>query len=487
MKIAIVGFGVSGAALLKSLKVTGKLNENIQVDLFDPNDEPAVGLAYGKDSTHLLLNAFPTAMSLNPEDKEEFSKWLEEHYPQYNAKIDLVPRQIFGEYAKEVLTPLLEYENVRHYRKEIIDVTLNDGSSESYLLKDSTNQQYGEYDYLFLAVGNPPYNDFYHLNGHENYIKDPYPVLEKLKDLKEDNRIAIIGSSLTAFDLVNYLSHEKNLKHPLGIFTVVPYFNSLRVHPYQGPALSYSLDSQWMDKHIQKYSGNIPLDRIIQRIKKDLKDNAIDLSAIRKHYDPANLKGTYQAYFNQEHPELSKLQAYISLLSGYLADLYMSLSKEDQTRYHSDYAPLFSHYQVRLAPAAVKNMYQMWTKNDLFIVPDLKEISPSNPLILKSQAGKIYEADLIINATGFDFNTHHISDEDSLIKKLLNKGFLLDKEQRGILVSWPESQVMNQRHGLLENCFFIGPWISNTHYANNSVSALVKKAYDVIKNHMNDE
>ena len=58
MKIAIVGFGVSGAALLMALKTSGKLEKDLQVDIFDPNDEPAVGLAYGEDSPHLLVNAF---------------------------------------------------------------------------------------------------------------------------------------------------------------------------------------------------------------------------------------------------------------------------------------------------------------------------------------------------------------------------------------------------------------------------------------------
>ena len=76
VKIAIVGFGVSGAAVLMALETSGKLTADVQVDIFDPNSTHAVGLAYRKDSTHLLLNAFPTAMSLNSKDSSEFSKWL---------------------------------------------------------------------------------------------------------------------------------------------------------------------------------------------------------------------------------------------------------------------------------------------------------------------------------------------------------------------------------------------------------------------------
>jgi len=481
MKIAIVGFGVSGAALLMSLKISGKLDADTQVDIFDPNPEPAVGLPYGKDADHLLLNAFPTAMSLNPEDKYEFSRWLEKNYPKYEATVDLVPRTVFGKYAKERLTPLLEKENVTHYQKEIVDaIVRKDSLSTSYQLEDSNGEHYGTYDYLFLAVGNPPYKDFYGLNGLENYIHDPYPVVEKLKDISAGKKVAIIGSNLTAFDLVNYLSHEKNLRQPLGIFTIVPYFNSLRVAPYQGPALEYSLDREWIEKEALENKGVVPLDRIIEVTKQDLKVNNIDLTNIRKQYDPADLAGTYHTYANQEHPELSKLQAYIALLAGNLGDLYMALSIEDQTRYHLNYAPLFSHYQVRLAPDAVANMYELQTKNNLFVVPDLLEITKDDTFLLKSESGKTYEADVVINASGFDFDINRVGDNNPLLTNLLNKGFLLEKYKRGILVTWPESQVINQRYGQLETCFFIGPWLSNTHYGNNNVKALVQKADEIV-------
>ena len=485
MKIAIVGFGVSGAALLLSLSTSGKLNADTQVDIFDPNNEPAVGLAYGKDSDHLLLNAFPTAMSLNPKNKYDFSQWLSTHYPKYDAKADLVPRQLFGEYASERLSPLLEKENIMHYKKEIVDATvLNNSSSPSYQLEDTDGEQYGTYDYLFFALGNPPYKDFYELKGHDNYIHHPYPVVEKLKDIERDAKVAIIGSNLTAFDLVNYLSHEANLDQPIGIFTVLPYFNSLRVPPYQGPALHYSLDKQWIEEEIHNNKGVLPLDRIIDAITYDLKTNTINIEAIHTDYGPGNLEETYHAYVKEEHPELSKLQGYIALLSGYLGDLYMSLSKKDQLRYHLDYAPLFGHYQVRLAPDAVANMYQLWSQEQLFVEHELIEIDKENSFVLKSQSGKTYEADVVINASGFEFNPDHIEGANPLLTNLLDKGFLLDKDKKGILVTWPECQVINQRFGQLDNCFFIGPWVSNTHYANNNVKALVEKANEIVTNFM---
>lgn len=486
MKIAIVGFGISGAALLMALKTSGKLAENIQVDIFDPNEEPVVGLAYGKDDEHLLLNAFTTAMSLNADNKFEFADWLEDHYPKYNARVDLVPRTIFGEYARERITPLLEEENVTYYQKEIIDTNITtQDSANIYQLTDAEGNEHGSYDYLFLALGTPPYKDFYHLRGTENYIHNAYPVIEKLRDIRSEQKVAIIGSGLTAFDLVNYLSNEKDLQHPLGIFTNVPHFNSLRVLPYQGPALTYSLDKDWVTKERTQNQGFISLERMVEVIEQDLEANHIDLPALRKIYDPTDLKGTYETYFGKEHPELSKLQGYIGLLAGNLGNLYMALSKTDKARYHKVYAPMFRHYRVRLAPAAVKNMYQLMEKEQLFVVPDLIEINKDETFHLQSASGETYTADVVLNASGFDFNTDHIGENNSLLARLLDKGFLMDKDKSGILVSWPENQVMNQFQGKLETCFYIGPWISNTHYGNNNVKALVQKANDIIREYVN--
>ena len=66
------------------------------------------------------------------------------------------------------------------------------------------------------------------------------------------------------------------------------------------------------------------------------------------------------------------------------------------------------------------------------------------------------------------------------LSKLLEKGLLLDKGKKGLLVTWPESQIINQKHGQLNTAFYLGPWLPNTHYGNNNVKALVTKAYEII-------
>ena len=57
------------------------------------------------------------------------------------------------------------------------------------------------------------------INYLERYVSDNHQLKLHKKPPLNGKRVAIIGSGLTTFDLVNYLSHEKSLKYPIGIFT----------------------------------------------------------------------------------------------------------------------------------------------------------------------------------------------------------------------------------------------------------------------------
>lgn len=99
-------------------------------------------------------------------------------------------------------------------------------------------------------------------------------------------------------------------------------------------------------------------------------------------------------------------------------------------------------------------MYQLITKDQLFVVPDLIDINKDETFPLTGADETSYEAEIVINASGFSSNTDRIGEDNSLLSKLLDKGFLMDKDKRGLLVSWPETQIINQTDGVLETCFY---------------------------------
>lgn len=66
-----------------------------------------------------------------------------------------------------------------------------------------------QYVRVHLCSGSLPVLDPYHLNGKPNYISNPFPLNELTHDYFKDDRIVVIGTSLTAIDVLKYLLQER--------------------------------------------------------------------------------------------------------------------------------------------------------------------------------------------------------------------------------------------------------------------------------------
>ncbi|MFD0529151.1 SidA/IucD/PvdA family monooxygenase [Kitasatospora arboriphila] len=58
------------------------------------------------------------------------------------------------------------------------------------------------FDYAVLCVGGDSPKDVYGLTGSGNFIGDPYPITQKLQSVAPDQHVAVIGSGLTAVDII---------------------------------------------------------------------------------------------------------------------------------------------------------------------------------------------------------------------------------------------------------------------------------------------
>lgn len=58
------------------------------------------------------------------------------------------------------------------------------------------------FDYAVLCVGGDSPKDVYGLTGTPGFIAEPYPLSGTLAELGENDHVAVIGSGLTAVDIV---------------------------------------------------------------------------------------------------------------------------------------------------------------------------------------------------------------------------------------------------------------------------------------------
>lgn len=216
-KIAIVGCGCSGVMALAQLVRCAKTPMEIHV--FDPAPEFAVGLAYRTPRAEHLLNVRADRMGAYAEDHQDFWKWLETSVSRnkYCAD-DFVPRRLYGDYLKHVNQTSLSHAkdkniNIRFIQAEVndVDVLNSDQQLVLHYKQDGVDQSVAV-DTLIVATGNS-YPDHF---GFENGISIKHEYLpgviwcsgeaEEMRLQKFINKpstesVLIVGTGLTMIDM----------------------------------------------------------------------------------------------------------------------------------------------------------------------------------------------------------------------------------------------------------------------------------------------
>src|SRR5699024_2316511 len=202
-------------------------------------------------------------------------------------------------------------EEVKNISVEII------ASKERYTVESATKK--AKYDLVFLGTGASFYQDPYKLERKENYIAKPYPLEEKLKDIKEDKTIAILGTSASSTDVFRYLSKNKKLKEPISFFTGPSEYKIVDI-PYEGNILDYySPNQEWIDKELEA-CGEIKLDRLVNTINDDFKKAGVELSYAYETYKDHTLALSKKAIEINDQ-DLAFTEDYFIQFALYVADL----------------------------------------------------------------------------------------------------------------------------------------------------------------------
>ncbi len=200
--IAVVGGGFSGTMVAVHLSRLPAARPP-HVRIFEKSERPARGLAYGTRCDQHLLNVTAGLMSALPDEPSHFLDWLRARDPAAHHGT-FAPRRVYGDYLEELLAASTSQSNTRIEvaRDEVVDLELGDGSKPLRLTTLTGGRV--EADQVVLALGNPLPGQPQGLDVRglgRGYIADPWSA-GALDDLAADDPIALIGSGLTAVDLI---------------------------------------------------------------------------------------------------------------------------------------------------------------------------------------------------------------------------------------------------------------------------------------------
>jgi uncharacterized NAD(P)/FAD-binding protein YdhS len=212
--VAIIGAGFSGSMVAVHL---ARMAPNLRVLIADEDRAIGRGVAYGTNRLQHLLNVPAGKMSAFPDAPDDFAEWLVARRRAFQnvwieaiSPDDFLPRRIYGTYIRQLLEKARGATgNLEFLRSQVSDiepwgdllhVTAENGTAFSARR-------------IVLALGNFPPGDPYvqdsSFHRSPRYLSDPWSQ-ETLRRISRDDDILILGSGLTALDLLVSLDGIKS-------------------------------------------------------------------------------------------------------------------------------------------------------------------------------------------------------------------------------------------------------------------------------------
>lgn len=473
MKIAIVGFALSGFSFLKSV-IDNMKNDKIEIDIYEKAREYPAGLPYEKDSLDKLLNVDTDEMIYPRENKDDFKDWMENNNKKVDPIEKMAPRVYFASYLKDKAKDYINLPFVNIINEEVTDigVSIKDGK-EIYELK--TRDKKSTYDFIFLASGASFYQDPYKLSGEESYIESPYPLRDKLKDIDNDSSIAIIGTSAASTDVFRYLMNNKNLTKPINFFTGDSEYKIVDI-PYEGNIYDkYSLDEAWIKKSLD-HNEFIDLDDLIERIEKDFSENGFDLRYAYDTYKDHSLSLSRKA-IDENDQALAFCEDYFMLFTVFAADIINNLRPQDREIFIDKYYKYLIFLGGKTPYESMKLILKAYDEGKIDIITNTSSVEKTSKGKFLLKGDRTAHADIVINSSGIETNLIKVSEKIPLYESLLSKEMIMaDKDGDFIAVTWPRLNPLSKKYGCLRNISITGMMVSSTDIDNNDARCIQKSA-----------
>ena len=211
-RIVIVGGGFSGSST--AVQLVRRSPAALDITVVEPRERIGGGLANSSDDPDHRLNAQPRIHNIDPLDEGMFERWCEAHGalvadPAARLPNDTVffRRAVFRQFVEATVAEHAAWHtgsSIRHLRDRVIDVV----PGENSMTVVTTGNTKLDCDLVVLAPGHTrarlPAEFKPELDHHARVLVDPLAA-PRLPALPSTERVLVLGSGLTAYDIVSSL------------------------------------------------------------------------------------------------------------------------------------------------------------------------------------------------------------------------------------------------------------------------------------------
>lgn len=471
MKIAIVGMGVAG---INALKYISK-NKNIDAEIlvFDDQKYIGKGRAFQYDDPELLMNYPGNLISMKPNKPDDFVKWIEKYKEEINIDLhtenspndsgnQYYSRQLFGKYMNDHFTKYAENKNVEIISNHVRNIERIDSGYKVF-----TQDEMYEVEAIFLSPGQFGPQDPYLLKNIDAYFKWPYPLnrieIEKGKDY------AVIGTGLSAVDIMRYMTPELNT-------TLYLVSRDGKVQSVRGKMAEIRfkyLTLKKLEKIKSKNNGYLPLEELKILFYKEIKYHNINLD---KFINLSRVNPVKAMQFDLSNAqEVGYLQSFILKLTQTAPFIWPFMTRADKALYIERYADKISAYSNPMPEDTAEELIQGINNNKIKILSGVEQVEYKYNKFRIHMKNEEIRVHYLINATGPAKHYKDAIEPNPLIKNLLNHDLLITHPDGGFYVTPINCEVIGAS-GKLNNFYLLGQKSGGVNYLNNGISELTDEA-----------
>jgi uncharacterized NAD(P)/FAD-binding protein YdhS len=445
-QILIVGGGFGGASA--AVQMVRKISSPLAISVVEPSPLIGPGLAYSTDDPSFRLNAISSAHSIDVADPAHFTRWCEkqglaESDPEARVPSGelFVRRRDFGRYLAETVQSHASRPNgstIRHVRSKVSDVRISGQAVEVSLGSGRRITA----DMAILAVGNPPLQQPSWAEGkaaeHPGLVSEP--LRKGLETMKRDAHVLVVGTGLTALDIIASLIARGHC----GPITAISR-RGLRPHP-QSPRI-LAPPAHPPEPPI------IPLDLLQNELPDYVSGESITalelLRGVRRHAAETRAAGLFW-------------QTGLEAVSFPLSRIWPKLPLAEKRRALRHLRPYYDAHRFRTPPmtdAVVRERERVGQVTFRKAAVDRLEVREDNRLVahLRTADGQCTSEtfDAVVNCTGLDNN--RALQQSPLLASLCDRGTIAPHPTGLGLIVDQENQVVTASGTSIPQLRAIGP------------------------------
>ncbi|POZ62056.1 FAD/NAD(P)-binding protein [Chromobacterium alticapitis] len=460
--IAIIGVGAVGVSMIIHLvkDLIASRAAATEILAFERSGRFGTGVAYQPDLDAAILNRTRHNMSAQPQYPADFANWLARQPDPDCADADYLPRPLFGRYLQDALQQAVDLAATTGHRVRLIPAEIIDVKRQEDVYLLLSDRDTWRVKHLILATGNQRSGQFLHLRDKPGYRHSPYPLVQTCRAIHPEQRVAIIGSRLSAVDTVIALSRQGH-RGPITLMSRQGYLPMAQLPQANAPLRYCTVERIAAQK--TACGGWLSLRMVFRLVLKELSAAAGCRFSAKRHKP---LKGDAAALLDLDIQALDagprNWQAVFVALNAVIDELWRSLRPQDQQRFRDFGYSRFMALRVPIPLPSALTLQKLLKREQLEIRSGIRRIDHADGgFLAQFEDGSQAMFDIVVNATSSDNRLQNTA--DPLYAALLREQLAIAHPLGGVEVDWADNQVLAPSGAPSGGLYAVGNMTCGTH------------------------